>query len=222
MDGRRSVERIAEVLRGIRAEVVCLQEVHQRLPFGGLQNQPDRLRRLLGGAVVFQNLWRGGAGGYGNAILTALPIRSRASHWLPNEAEHRRHLLLRTEWRGLLEVVVETVAGALAVLTTHWSLEAEDRLRSAEWVAERVRSLPIPVILAGDFNAGADSAEMKRLREWTGLLDAGAERAEPTFPADDPHLRIDYVLHSPGLRVSRLTVVDSQASDHRPLVIEWT
>jgi len=222
MDGRRSIERIAEVLRGIEADVICLQEVHRRLPLSRFQNQPNRLARLLGKRACFHNLWRGAIGGYGNALLTALPVRAVSALFLPNDEEHRRRPPLRIERRGLLEVVVQTPGGPLAVLGTHWSLEAADRERSAEEIARRIADLPTPVILAGDFNASAESAEIQKLRDLTGLVDAGWSEAQPTFPSDHPAARIDYIWHSPGLEVSRVEVVDTQASDHRPVVVDLT
>jgi endonuclease/exonuclease/phosphatase family metal-dependent hydrolase len=35
MDGQRSAERIADVVLAQNADIVCLQEVHQRLPQSG-------------------------------------------------------------------------------------------------------------------------------------------------------------------------------------------
>lgn len=221
MDDRRSTRRIGEVLQEIGADIVCLQEVHQRLPWSAFRDQPGHLARVVKSRVVFQNNFRVGLGGFGNALLTSRPILSRASHSLPN-ARERQRILKSLERRGLLEVVVETPGGPLVVLVTHWSLDAEDRMKSAEEIAARVEALKTPVILAGDFNAEADSAEMQRLRQETGLVDAGAAAAAATFPADAPRARIDYVLHSPELSVTPASVVDTQASDHRPVVVDWT
>jgi endonuclease/exonuclease/phosphatase family metal-dependent hydrolase len=219
MDGRRSVERVADVLREIGTEIACLQEVHKRLPWSGMQDQPRRLARRTGMKALFQSNLKVGPGGYGNALLTNLPLFSRRSHILPN-ARERASILRSPERRGLLEVLLDAPSGPLAVLVTHWSLSAEDRLEEAEVVGEIVRGLSAPVILAGDFNAEADSPEIARLREITGLQDAAASTPEPTFPSDAPRARIDYVWHSPGIAVSRGRVVDTRASDHRPLVVE--
>ncbi len=220
IDGVRSPKRIADVIRGTGAQVVCLQEVHQRLPESGFQDQPHRLGRLLGMRCVFQCNFRLGVGRYGNAILTALQVLSRHSTELPNACERARILKL-PERRGLLEVVLDTPAGPLTVMTTHWSLDAQDRLDSAPVVAERLRRAQGPVILCGDFNATPDSEEIRLLAEVTGLQDAGAPGNEPTFPADVPSARIDYVWLSEGLDTAKAETISTDASDHLPVVAAW-
>jgi endonuclease/exonuclease/phosphatase family metal-dependent hydrolase len=78
--------------------------------------------------------------------------------------------------------------------------------------------------LAGDFNAEPDSPPIKvLLAHWT---DATADQAEPTWPADQPTSKIDYVFFRPAdrWRVVEKQVIDERvASDHRPLlvVLEW-
>jgi endonuclease/exonuclease/phosphatase family metal-dependent hydrolase len=85
-----------------------------------------------------------------------------------------------------------------------------------------------PKLLLGDFNAQPHDAELAPL--WTGLTVAG-QRTTPTWPADAPVKRIDYVTFSSGpsgpsgpsvsgIRVSGAYVPDTLASDHRPVVAD--
>lgn len=82
----------------------------------------------------------------------------------------------------------------------------------------------LPTILAGDFNDVPDSPAIKVLQpHWT---DATSGQPDPTWPADQPRLKIDYVFFRPvdGWRVVEKQVInESLASDHRPLlvVLEW-
>jgi endonuclease/exonuclease/phosphatase family metal-dependent hydrolase len=221
MDGRRSIARIAAVLRTLNADVVCLQEVHQRLPWSWFQNQPRRLERLPDYKVIFGPDYRVGIGSFGNAILTRLPVRSVAHYWIPNDLERKRNYISFVVKRGLMKVVVETPGGPVAVMNTHWSLVFQDRKASAEAIAELVFQTVEPVILAGDLNARPDAAEVKALLDGTGLLDAGAFMNVPTFPADRPNTRIDYLFHSPALEIRKLEVIPTLASDHLPLIAEW-
>jgi endonuclease/exonuclease/phosphatase family metal-dependent hydrolase len=217
IDGRRSLQRIAAVLREVDAQIICLQEVHCYLPWSGFQNQVRTLARWLGMPVLFQNnLWPT-LGGFGNALLTSLPILSLARHRLPNVGERAQTHKL-PERRGLLEAMLQTPDGLLRVMVTHWSLNPKDRQQSAKEVAALVSVQQTPVLLAGDLNTVANSLEMARLRGLTGLCDQGTA---PTFPADKPTARIDYVLHSPEVPVSRVWVVETPASDHRPVVAVW-
>src|SRR2546423_931230 len=139
MDGRRSIERVSEVIKDTGAEIVCLQEVHQRLPWSGFQNQPADLERLLGMKVIFGGNYGLQGSRFGNALLTGLPVVSWRNIRLPNSRERRRRGMF-LERRGLLEVVVSLPSGPLALFTTHWSLDAEDRMESAVIVSERIRA----------------------------------------------------------------------------------
>ncbi|CAO0827444.1 hypothetical protein SMICM17S_01865 [Streptomyces microflavus] len=56
-----------------------------------------------------------------------------------------------------------------------------------------------PKVLLGDFNAEPGAPELAPL--WAELTDAGPEA--PTFPAQDPVKRIDYVVMSKTAQVRR-------------------
>jgi endonuclease/exonuclease/phosphatase family metal-dependent hydrolase len=79
-------------------------------------------------------------------------------------------------------------------------------------------------ILAGDFNDTPGSAALKAVGlRWQ---DATAKAPDPTWPADKPEKKIDYVLYRPAKSwrvVSSEVVAESMASDHRPVlvVLEW-
>ncbi|MCX6360690.1 MAG: endonuclease/exonuclease/phosphatase family protein [Armatimonadetes bacterium] len=219
-DGVRSLARVADTLRGLRPDVVCLQEVHRFLPVSRFADQPAELERLLGFRVVFHPVSRLGVARFGNAVATRLPIVSIGMHRLTNDRERERPAM-RWESRGLLELVVDAPGGPLRVMTTHWSLNAMDRLISSATVAEMASGCPEPLILCGDLNALPDSLEVARLVRRSGLADAASANPQPTYPADAPNSRIDVILHSPKLGEARAWTASSPASDHLPLVAEW-
>jgi len=216
MDGVRSLRRIADVIRAASPDVVCLQEVHRRLPWSGLEDQPRLLAEMTGLQALFQSNFRVGFGGFGNAVLSGLPVVSFRLHRLPNRLERRRPAM-RFERRGALHTVVQAPWGPVGVLCTHWSLVQADRLESAVWMLEALRSCPPAAVLAGDLNADWDSPEVSRLRE-AGLVDAGGDLAGPTYPARPPIHRLDYVLHTPRLRCVGQETLGSDASDHLPVL----
>ena len=41
-----------------------------------------------------------------------------------------------------------------------------------------------------------------------------------TFPSDVPEIKIDYILHTEGFSPVSLCTMDTQCSDHRPLIAE--
>ena len=63
---------------------------------------------------------------------------------------------------------------------------------------------------------------MRYLRDATGLLDADEARNRLTFPSDKPEARIDLILHSPELNPQGVEVLTTLASDHLPVVADFT
>ncbi len=212
MDNRRSTPRIAEVLRPLSPDIICFQEIHQRLPWSGREDQPEVLSVLLGRPFVFQrNLWFG-FGGYGIGIATRSLVAQRAEHLLPSVKEQR----------GALEVRLRDVGGLrrLTVFCTHWGLQEEERRRQAEALAALVNAAPRPVVVCGDLNEGPDAGAVRLLLASTELLDADAAQNRATFVSNNPKSRIDYILHSPDLRAGHVEVVSGEASDHLPLLAD--
>ena len=68
----------------------------------------------------------------------------------------------------------------------------------------------------GDFNLTPYASLMRDFLEETGLR---WHSDEQTYPADDPDLKLDYILTSEDWEVvSPVRVIPAQVSDHLPLV----
>lgn len=113
------------------------------------------------------------------------------------------------------------------------------RERGAQQIVRFLRGsdIPHPVILAGDLNAGPDSAPLKlltgelpvdgtasRLRD-AYRLSGGQGDGKPTFHSftGEGRQRIDYILVETPLRVTRYTLLDEPVndrwvSDHHPVL----
>lgn len=213
-DGRVDLDRIAAVVRRARPHLVSLQEVDRGVRRTGGVDQPAALAERTGLRALFARNIRYQGGDYGNAILTALPVRSWRNHALP--------ALRPGEQRGVLEAVVETAAGPLRFLATHWDYRPDDRERLAS--IEAVESLcadGAPTVLAGDLNARSGSRVLARLlTRWRSALPS---TGAPTFPAGEPDRQIDWVLFRPADRFRVLgarVLPEAVASDHRAILIE--
>ena len=102
----------------------------------------------------------------------------------------------------------------------------EASAREMERVGDAIRSERQPVLVAGDFNATWSNRAFRRLVD-LGLTDAAAGRGRAlamTWPRNrrllPPLIRIDHVLTTEGLAVTRLRAGRGQGSDHRPLVAD--
>ncbi|MGI4788655.1 MAG: endonuclease/exonuclease/phosphatase family protein [Janthinobacterium lividum] len=211
MDGRRSTERIAEVILAQDADIVCLQEVHQRLPQSAFVDQPKQLEKFLGQTVTFQANLRLGIGGYGLAVISRYPVGTVQNHLLPSVREQR----------GVLEVRLDTQNGPVIVFCTHFGLNGEERVKQAARLAELVEGAAYPVIVCGDFNERPDAAGIQTLLAQTGLNDADANQNRLTYPTNALEARIDYVFSSPVLTPGQVSVIAADASDHLPIVAEF-
>lgn len=216
LDGKVDLKRIAEVLLAESPDIVALNEVDQGTRRTKGIDMPAELAALTKMEAVFIKNIDFEGGGYGNAVLTRLPIRRKENHKLPSHYEG--------EQRGVLELELGDAEAKepLIFLCTHLDYRPEDHERMAsvktiEDIAARHKGRPM--ILAGDLNARPDSAVLGEFgKTWKR---ANAEPI-PTFPAAEPKNQIDYVLVRPPARwetVEARVLDDAIASDHRGIVV---
>ena len=190
VDRQLNLERIAEVIRSVDPDLVALQEVDKNFMRPGSRriDQPAELSRLTGMEVAFGANLKVFRGGYGNAILSKLPILAYRNHPLPK--------LDRSEKRGVLSAEIRFGRGTLTFLATHFDHRSDDgeRLESAGWINRFVTdSSSVRAILAGDINAQRNSKVLNRLNE---AWEIAGQTNQPTFPAGAPNRQIDFVFFS--------------------------
>jgi endonuclease/exonuclease/phosphatase family metal-dependent hydrolase len=213
MDGQVSLQRIADVVRTAQADVVGLNEVDRRLPRSGFTDQAARLAKMLDMQRAFEpNMRWYLLAEYGNAILSKYPIKKIENHLLPRIGNNER--------RGVLVAELDVAGQRVNVMATHLALTDEERIQQTKRIAGIAQALEGPVILLGDFNAEPNSPEMETLTTKFQDVLAGAGPEGMTFPSNDPDTRIDYVLVRSVAGVKSARVLDSLASDHRPVLAE--
>ena len=207
--GTPNLEATARVIRELRPDLVGLQEVHRYLPPPYVfQDQPRKLRELLGMEVCFLRSFGFGPFGYGNAILSRVP---------PDRVQRTR-LPSRLEARALLEAEFTLEGRKLRFWNTHLSLDDRGRTEELKVIAGRTRQSELPLLLVGDWNATPDSGEMDLL-EAAGLSHC-ADDEVLTFPCDNPTCRLDYLMASRHFEVERCWSVQTDVSDHLPLAAD--
>jgi endonuclease/exonuclease/phosphatase family metal-dependent hydrolase len=207
--GAPSLEGIASTLAALQPDLAGLQEVHCRLPPPGVfQDQPRRLRGLLGMHLTFRPSFGTTVCGYGNAVVSCVPPLRVRRVLLPSRGEQRALIDTRFEIEGV----------RLRFLVTHFGLSPVERLEQAAVVARELRRDTLPAILAGDLNAGPDAPEMRVLRD--AGLSSCVPADLPTYPSSKPAHTIDYVLVTGHFALESAAVVPSPASDHLAVVAE--
>jgi beta-glucosidase len=221
---------IARVLRELEPDVIALQEVLQTET---LRNQAEWLAEELGYQASFTSTDpAGNARRYGNALLTPHRILKRDERMLQPRDDFRNATMLSIDIRGRVVDVYGT--------HLHWTAEgAAIRARQLEDLLDFIAATSTrgaPVIVAGDFNTGADAPELAGLRERFadsfGTLhpDAGPETSTLNRAwFERPH-RIDHIFHDPARLVPlRSEILFTQpdadgtwASDHYALLSVFT
>jgi endonuclease/exonuclease/phosphatase family metal-dependent hydrolase len=228
-DGGLDLERAAALVEASGADVVAVQEVDSGLgPRSAFVDQPLWLARRLmtdvayGATIVLPATSPGDPPRrYGTALLSRRQLHDPRAEALPSTP--------RAEPRGYVTATVEVAGRRARVVATHLQHDSPaGRLAQARALAAEVAASPEPVVLLGDLNATPGAPELAPLTDPTGrggagLVDAwvvGGDGPGATFPSDAPRARIDHVLVAAELTVTAAAVVPTDASDHRPVVVD--
>jgi len=220
--GVENLARVADLVRETGADVALLQEVDRGTRRSGQIDQPDFLARRTGFAVAFGKTLDYDGGEYGIAVLSRWPIAQQTLMRLRVEPPQRRSGG-SYEPRGAQRVIVRAPAGDLVVINTHLDASREDDYRRQEIrpVLLLARDAGSLVLVGGDFNSTPESEVQADVRNG-GLRDAwlACGRGDGfTYPADTPTKRIDYLYLTGTATCSRAEVLETTASDHRPLLV---
>jgi len=220
--GVDNLARVADLVREVRADLVLLQEVDRGTRRSGGVDQPDVLARGTGFSAAFGKTLDYDGGEYGIATLSRWPIARHELIRLPVDPPQQRSGG-SYEPRGAQRVVVRAPGGDITVVNTHLDASRDDHYRRQEirTVLATARDAPAPVLVGGDLNSTPDS-EVQVATRAAGLRDAWLEcgRGEGlTYPATTPTKRIDYLYLSGAASCAAGLVLETQASDHRPVLV---
>ncbi|WP_031080077.1 endonuclease/exonuclease/phosphatase family protein [Streptomyces sp. NRRL WC-3549] len=232
MDGVFDLDRQVAQLRSLDADVIGLQEVDahwgERSEWRDLAAElAARLHMRVSFAPIY-SLDPVAVGGprreFGVAVLSRYRILAAENHEITRLSTQDPDPAPAPA-PGFGEVSLRVGGLPVHVYVTHLDYRPDPSVRAAQ-VAETRRIMARDrghKILLGDFNATPDAPELAPL--WKDLTDA--DPGAPTFPAEDPVSRIDFVAVSKAdrtgagrVRVRGAAVAGTLASDHRPLVAD--
>ena len=229
--GVDNLERVAEIIRNTRADVVLLQEVDKGTTRSGKVDQVARLTQLTGFNGAFGKTLDYQGGDYGIAILSRWAITSDTLVRLPVKPPQLRSGV-SYEPRGALVVVTHTPVGPIRFINTHLDPSRADsfrvqeaetvlRLASAEGLGiASVPDSPRSTFIGGDFNAEPESSVHRMVAGsgWTDAFQKCGKGSGLSYPDDKPVKRIDYLFMKGETICRDASVIDTQASDHRPVL----
>jgi endonuclease/exonuclease/phosphatase family metal-dependent hydrolase len=219
--GQPNLDAVVDLVNETDPDVISLVEVSE--PWAAPIRLPELARRT-GYAWMFVPSVEPGtdrpARGYGNALLTRLPVLAFQQWqltWPPRvydgtePSESRSVALARL---ALPSATVEPGAPtAVWAGSTHLpSNDPRERAAALSRLASLARGLDGPWVVCGDFNAAP--------AEWIepgAPIVVGPDPPQPTFPASDPSRPIDYCIASPGVALDASPVWVA-GSDHLPVL----
>lgn len=217
MQGKLDIQGIATVILATNPDLVALQEVDSATSRVNKADQLKELAAITGMYIYFGKAMEYDGGGFGNGILSRYPIEKTQSIALPAKGEG-------SEPRNAAMVTVKLPGDSLLrFVSTHLDHldDPADRLAQVNIIVQHaLAQSALPLIVAGDMNALPASKEIGIFKQH--FTDA-TEKLGPTWPADKPAQKLDYVFlynknhwHIMNVQVLEETV----ASDHRPVIAE--
>ena len=212
--GASNLDAIVDLVRETDPQVVSLVEVDE--PWG-MPNTLHELAAHIGYAWVFIPSFEFGdqelVGGFGNALLTTLPVLA-VQQWQLLWPAKLYDGTEPSEGRSVVFAQLGFGQSSVWCGSTHLPRgDAQARTNALHRLTELTRELDSPWLLCGDFNTPAES-----WLDRTGSVVVCPEPAQPTYPTDEPTEAIDYCVASPGLPVTG-KILEVGGSDHLPVVV---
>jgi len=214
---------IIAVLKASGADILGLQEVDCK--FHLRSNWEDQvkilsdtlgMKTIFGPAIVFGDK----KGEYGNLLLTNMPIidHKTVTMSLGAHSKVKYDGTSNTEPRSYIFAEVDIGSGQVGVISTHLSFHSkEERLQQIKTIEKEIQEFDKPLILMGDLNTTEDSEEFSIFN--TYLSNPSEGKTFITKP--DEERQIDFIL-TRGLRTEKIEVIESDASDHYPVLAKFS
>ena len=210
----KNLESLIRFFREQKADVLGLVEIDAGSYRSEHRNQADLIARRLGkhpfcrSKYSYLSWW------------SRLPLmRKQANACISGRSvlRERTHFLRKGVKRLVMELELEDVS----IFIVHLALGRRTRAAQLADLARLAHNARKPYLIAGDFNAFAGKVELRNFMTDLKLASANLSDA-PTFPSRAPRWQLDFILHSPEIRVTHFEVArDIRLSDHLPLICDF-
>jgi endonuclease/exonuclease/phosphatase family metal-dependent hydrolase len=236
-DGQVDVDRLADAVKTIDADVLGLQEVDRDQPrsmnadltavaaeaMGAVDSQfVAALSGTPGGTwMAATGDEQPGSASYGIGLVSRLPVvswrvvrlpalRAKVPMWFKGR---RRPIMVSDEPRVAVAAVLEGPGGQFTVTNTHLSFMPAWNALQLRRLVRSLRGTREPLVLIGDLNM-----EQRQAAAVSGMRPIATA---DTFPADGPRRQLDHVLVRGPLRATGpATALRLPLSDHRALLVD--
>ena len=210
----KNLDSLIRFFRAQKADVLGLVEIDAGSYRAGHRSQADVIARQLGkrpfcrSKYSYLSWW------------SRLPLMRKQANACISEhsvIRERTHFLRKGVKRLVMELELEDVV----IFIVHLALGRRTREAQLADLARLAKNARKPYLIAGDFNAFAGKVELRDFM--ADLRLSSANRSDlPTFPSRSPRWQLDFILHSPEIRVTHFEVAhDVRLSDHLPLICDF-
>jgi endonuclease/exonuclease/phosphatase family metal-dependent hydrolase len=233
---REDLEKVVDFLRQHPADVVCLQELTIDDPKQGRKHGPRYIAEQLGYQAHFQEFpiepIDGPKETWANGLFSRFPIAQRSRTWINKSDGDGGY---SNEFRAYIEVELEVGKGrTLTAGTTHMSytdrfVELPSKKAETDRLMQALKPRTERHIFTGDLNALPGSYTIRQLEK--RLKSAGPNNDQKTwttkpfsyrgFEARTLDWRLDYVFATPDLEVVSAEIIDTELSDHLPVLVRF-
>ena len=132
--------------------------------------------------------------------------------------------------RSLGKYMVEVNGKKLQIINVHgiWSADKEGNqhtIEQSEFIINLLKDSNLPTIISGDFNLHPDTKSISILNNHFNNLitNYGIKRTRPDFKdtIDRGNNVVDYIFVNDQVKVNDFKVIETEISDHFPLIIEF-
>ncbi|MEJ2655982.1 MAG: endonuclease/exonuclease/phosphatase family protein [Desulfobacterales bacterium] len=208
-----NLKKIVDFIKPMDPDVIGLIEVDAGSFRSGKSNQAEAIARELQHFHIYQSKYSNGSvvrkvpvlNKQGNAILTNREIVAQKFHYFRN---------------GIKRLVIELELEDFSIFLVHLSLKFRHRQYQLQDLHTLLKNIKKPVIVAGDFNVLWGDRELQLFLAATNLHNANSN-GQPSHPSRAPRRQLDYIFHSPEIRVTRFQIPHVKFSDHAPLICDF-
>lgn len=209
-----NLQRIIDFIRTVNPDIIGLVEVDSGSYRASNTCQAEQIARELAYHFVVETKYSN------TSLVHRMPIIRQQSNALLS-----RDKIIDCSFhyfsQGVKRLIIKAELEQVAIFVVHLSLKFRHRQNQLSQLYSLIQATQKEIIVAGDFNTFWGDKELKLFLAASGLVSANVGNA-PSHPSHAPHREIDYILHSPGIRIDDFFIPDVKLSDHAPLVCDFT
>lgn len=207
------LDEIIEFIADVDPDVIGLIEVDSGSYRSGRKCQVEKIAEKLGHFHSYRSKYATDSrwqnipiyNKQGNAFLAKDTIQAEKFHYFD---------------RGMKKLVIELELEHVNFFLVHLALSYKVRQQQILHLYKMIKQTDRPYIVAGDFNAFTGEDEIQLLMLASGLQNADL-KMQPSYPSRKPKRHLDFILHSPKIKVNEFSMPRVELSDHLPLVLDF-